>query len=116
MHCEIDDHSDIRHPRRKWTDTRDGDGENVLIFDGALYRLNRRIEALDMADHQGHAGAPGGSDDGAAFLHRRSNRLFHQHVDTAARTVDGNVAMEMCGRGDSHRIDTPAYQALGVGE
>src|SRR6516165_4991588 len=116
MHCEIDDDSDIRHSRRKWSDTRDGDRENILIFDGAFDRLNRGIKALDMADHQGHVGAPGGGDDGATFLHRRSNRLFDHYMDAAACAVDGNVAMKMCGRGDRHRIDAPAYQAFGVSE
>ena len=43
------------------------------------------IEALDMADHQGDAGAARRRDDVAAFLHRGGDRLLDQHVHAAAR-------------------------------
>src|SRR5215470_9282193 len=116
MHREIDDDSDIRHPRRKWSDTRDGDRENILIFDGAFDRLNRGIEALDMADHQGYAGAPRGGYDCLAFLHRRSNRLLDHHVDAARGTADRDIAMQMRWRRNGHSIDAPAHEVFGISE
>ena len=57
VHGEIDDHADIRHARRERADAGDGDREDILALDRVLDRLHRRIEALDMADHQRHAGA-----------------------------------------------------------
>ncbi len=52
VHRQIDDHSDVRHARRKWPDAGNGDGQDVLAVDRLLYCLDRWIESLDMADHQ----------------------------------------------------------------
>ena len=52
VHGEIDHHADIRHARRKRSDPGDGDRENILVADRVLDRLDRRIEALDVTDHQ----------------------------------------------------------------
>ena len=65
VHGEIDDDADIRHPRRERSDPGDGDRKNILALDRPLDRLDRRIEALDMAGHQGDAGAARGGDDGS---------------------------------------------------
>ena len=70
VHGKIDDDADIRHPRRKRPDAGDRDGKNVLARDRLLDRRDRRVEALDMSDHQRHAGAARGSDDLAPLLER----------------------------------------------
>ena len=49
---EINDDADIRHPRRKRSDPGDADGKNILARDRLLDRGDRRVEALDMTDHQ----------------------------------------------------------------
>ena len=90
VHGEIDDDADIRHARRKRSDAGDGDRENVLILDRALDRLHRRIEALDMADHQRDAGAARRRDNGAALLDRRGDRLLDHNVDAARGACDGD--------------------------
>ena len=100
MHREIDDHADIRHPWRKRSDAGNGDRENVLILDGALDRLNRGVEALDMAYHQRDAGPPRGGDNGAAFLHCGSNRLLHHHVDATGGAIDCYIPMKVGRRGN----------------
>ena len=83
MHREVDHHADIRHARRERSDAGDGDRENILAADRFLDRLDGRIEALDVADHQRHACAARGGDDLASFVDRRGDRLFHHHVDAA---------------------------------
>ena len=52
VHGKVDHHADIRHPRRERTDAGDGDRKDVLARDRLLDGGDRRIEALDMADHQ----------------------------------------------------------------
>ena len=81
-----------------------------------LIDFDRRIEALDMADHQGHAGAAGGGDDGAALLHRRRDRLLDHDVDAARDAFEREVVMQMRRRGDGDRVDAGAEQAVDVGE
>ena len=70
VHGKIDDHADIRHARRERPDPGDGDREDVLVADRVLDRLDRRIETLDMADHQRDLGAARRGDDFAALLDR----------------------------------------------
>ena len=59
VHREIDDHAHIRHARRERADAGDRDRKNILVADRVLDRLDRRVEALDMADHQRDAGVSG---------------------------------------------------------
>ena len=97
VHREIDHHADIRHARRERTDAGDGDRQDVLAADRLLDRLHRRIEALDMADHQRDAGAARGGDDLAPLLDRRGDRLLDQHMDAAldagrARSRDADAS------------------------
>src|SRR6202030_4683282 len=89
VHGEIDDDADIRHPRRERSDAADGDRQNILALDRALDRLDRGIEALDMAGHQGDASAPRGGDNLAALLDGGCNRLLDQDMDTARGADDG---------------------------
>ena len=116
VHGEIDHHTDIGHARWERADAGNGDREDVLILDRALDRLNRRIEALDVADHQRHAGATGRGDDGAPFLDRRRNRFLHHHVNAARNTVECDVVVQMSGCGDRHRLDAAAEQRARIGE
>ena len=116
MHGEIDDDADIRHARRERPDPGDGDGENVLVLDRPLDRLDRRIETLDMTDHQRDARAARRGDDGAALLDRRGDRLFDQHVQTARGAVDRDVAMQVRGCGDGDGVEPVADQGVGVVE
>ena len=116
VHGKIDDDADIRHARRERSDPGDGDGENILALDRALDRLDRRIEALDMADHQGDAGAARRGDDLAAFLDGGGDRLLDQDMDAARGAVDGDVAMQVGRRRDGDGIDAALDQAVEVGE
>src|SRR6202030_3134884 len=81
VHGEIDDDADIRHARRERADAGDRDRKDILVRDRLLDRLYRRVEALDMADHELHALAAGGGDDLAALFHGGRDRLFDQEVD-----------------------------------
>src|SRR5580698_9436704 len=116
VHGEIDDDADIRHPRRKRSDPGDGDRKNVLALDRPLDRLDRRIETLDMAGHQGDAGAAGGGDDGIALLDGGGDRLLDQDVDAARGAVDGDVAMQVGRRRDGDGIDAALDQTIEVGK
>jgi len=114
VHGEVDHDADIGHPRRKRADSRDRDRKDVLILDGALDRLHGRIEALDVPDHQRHAGATGRRDDGAALLDRRSDRLLHHHVNAARGAFDGDIAMQVRRRRDGDGIDAGGDQRRGI--
>jgi len=80
VHGEVDDHAHIGHARRERSDPGNGDGENVLVADRVFDSLDRRVEPLDMADHQGDAGVPCRGDDGATFFHRGRDRFLDQHM------------------------------------
>jgi len=82
-------------------DPGDGDRENVLILNRALYRLHRRIEALDMADHQRDACALRRGDDGAAFLDVEAIGFSTIHGMPRRGAGDRNIAMQMRRRGRS---------------
>ena len=116
VHREVDHHADIRHARRERTDAGDGDRQNVLVADGVLDRFHRRIEALDMADHQRDAGRARGGDDLPPLLDRRGDRLFHHDVNAAGDAGQRDRVMQMGGRGDGDRIDAEIEQFLDVGD
>ena len=75
------------------------------LADRVLDRLDRRIEALDVADHQRDAGPVRRRDDGAALLDRRRDRLLDHDMHAALDAGDREVAMKMRGRGDGHGVD-----------
>ncbi len=114
VHREIDDDADIRHARRERSDAGDGDRKNVLLADRLLDGLDGRIEALHMADHQGHAGAAGGRDDLAALLDRGSDRLLDQHVDAVADGRERDAAMKMGRCRDREGVDPERDQLADV--
>ena len=70
------------------------------------------IEALDMTDHQGDAGAPRGVDDGAPLLDRGGDRLFHQHVDLARDAGERDLVMQMGWGRDRDGVDAFGEQLL----
>jgi hypothetical protein len=88
--------------------------ENILILERELDRFDGRIETLDMADHEGDAGATGGGHDGAALLHSRRNRLLHHDVKTACNAGERNIVMQMGRRRDGHRLDAAVQQRLKI--
>ena len=73
---------------------------------------DRGIEALDMTDHQGDAGAPRGIDDGAPLLDRGGDRLFHQHMDLARDAGERDLVMQMGWSRDRDGVDALGEQLL----
>ena len=68
-----------------------------------------------MTDHQRHAGPARRGDDGIAFLDRRRDRLFHEHVNAARDAGQRQIAVQVRGRGDGDGVDAVREQALHVG-
>jgi hypothetical protein len=91
------------------TPTFDMRGGN-LAADRVLDRLDGRIEALDVADHQGHAGAPRGGDDGAPLLGGGGDRLLDQHVDAARDAGERDLMVHVGGRRDGDGIEAGVEQ------
>src|SRR5690349_9058744 len=105
MHGKIDDDADVGHPRWERPDAGDGYGEDVLARERLLDGGDRRIEALDMADHQRHAGAARGADDVAPFFDAGGHRFLDQDVDLARDTGERDLMMQMGGRRNRDRLD-----------
>ena len=116
VHGQIDDHADIRHARRERPYPGDGDRENILVADGVLDRLDRRIEALDVTDHQGDAGAARRGDDLAPFFDRGGDRLFHHDVDAARDAGERDIAVQMGRRRNGDGVDFQVEQFADVGD
>jgi hypothetical protein len=112
MHREINDDSNVRHARWKRTDPRDRDRKNLLPRQRVLDRLDRRVEALHVTDHERPTLAPGRHDDGLAFFHCRSDRLFHQHVTAGRDAIQSNGIVQMGRCRDGHRVDAGGEQFL----
>ena len=83
----------------------DRDRENVLARDRLLDGGDRRIEALDMADHQRDAGLLRGGDDLAALLDRGCDRLLDQHMDVLGDAGERDLVMQMGRRRDGDGVD-----------
>ncbi len=81
-----------------------------------LIELDRRIEAFDVADHEGDAGVVGGGDDGAALLHCRSDRLFDHDMHASGNTREREIVVQMGRRGNGHGIDTAGQQRFEIVE
>ncbi len=109
---EIDHHADIRHARRERTDPGDRDRQDVLVADRFPDRLDRRIEALDMPDHQGDAGAARRIDDVLALGDGGGDRLLDENVHAALDAGERDGAMEVRRCRDRHRIDAAVEQFL----
>ena len=60
------------------------------------------IEALDMADGDGPAAAPGRGHDRTGFLHRGSDRFFHEEVDPRFQQWQGDSRVPAGRRGNYH--------------
>ena len=116
MHRQVDDHPDLAHARREGADAGDLDRDDVLAFDGALDRLDRRIEPLDLTDHQHPAVGlrridhPLGVDDGGG------DRLFDQHMDPRFQQGDAEVGMVAVGCGDHSGVQTGSDEVGRRGE
>src|ERR1700691_3359763 len=91
-----------------------GDRQDVLILDRAFDRLHRRIETLDMADHERHTGTAGGRDDGVPLLGRRSDRLLDHDVHAARNALQREVVMKMRWGSDGNRVDAGLQQSIDV--
>ena len=105
-------------------DIRGGNGPTRVIAierisspaSACLMAATAGIEALDMADHQRHAGAAGGGDDLAPLLDRGRDRLFDQDVDAAGDAGERDLVMQVRRRGDGHGIDAFGEQFVQAGE
>ena len=81
-----------------------------------LDRFDRRIEALDVTDHQRDAGPARRGDDLAALFDRGGDRLFHHDVDAARDAGERDVVMQMGRRRDGDGIDLEIEQFIDVGD
>ncbi len=91
-------------------DIRGGNGPTrVIAIDrmsspeiACLTAATAGLKALDMSDHQGHAGALCGSNDFLPLLDRRRDRLFDQHMNVVRDAGQRDLVMQMrrCGDGD----------------
>src|SRR3569832_42947 len=113
---KIDHHADIRHARRERSNAGDTDRKNVFARDRLLDRRDRRIEPLDMPDHQGDAGAARGGNDLVPLLDRRGNRLLDQDVDVARDAGKRDLVMQMRWRGDRHGVHAFRQQLIDAGK
>jgi hypothetical protein len=97
-------------------DPGDGDGEDALILDRPLDGLDRRIEALDVANHQRHAGAAGRSDIGVSLLNGRRDRLLDHDMDAVGKAIEGDIAVQLRRGGDRNRINAFPDQGVDIAE
>src|SRR3984885_7396014 len=111
---EIDHHADIRHARRERPDAGDADRQDVFTRDRLLDGSDRRIEPLDMPDHQGDAGAARRGHDLLPLLDRGSDRLLDQDVNVAGDAGERDLVMEMRGGCDRHGIDALGEQVVEI--
>ena len=116
VHGEIDHDADIRHARRKRADPRDRDRQDVLAANRVLDGLRRRIETLDVPNHEDNAGAAGGLDHVVALLDRGGDRLFHEHVHAAGDAGQREVAMQVCRGGYGDRVDAVIEELAHIGK
>ena len=116
VHRQIDDHPDLAHPRREGADAGDLDRDDILAVDGALDRLDRRIEPLDLTDHQHPAVGPGGIDHPLGIDHSGGDRLFDQHMNPRLQQGDAEVGMVAVGCGDHSGVQTGSHELAGRGE
>ena len=70
---------------------------------------------LHVGDLQHLAGAVARRRDPVAAGERQGQRLLAQHMQPGFERGDRKIGMEGIGRGDDHRIETAAEQALDVG-
>src|SRR5205807_151824 len=83
---KVDDHADIGHARWKGSDPGDGNGEDVLSADGLLDRFHRRVETLDVADHERNARVPSRRNDGTSLCNGGCDWLFDEDVNATSYT------------------------------
>ena len=114
VHGEVDDDADIGHARRKRPDPGDGDRQDVLVLDRPLDRLDRRVEALDVSDHERDAGVVSRRDDVAAFLDRGGDWLLDQNVDALGDALQRDIMMQMGRRRDDERVDPLGKQRVDI--
>ncbi len=114
VHGKVDDHAHVGHAGREWPDAGDGDRQNVLAANGLLDRFDRRIEALDVADHQGNARVARRRDDRPSLLHRRGDRLLDQDMHPMLDAGERQIPVQVRGRGDGDRVDAGGQHSLDV--
>src|ERR1700733_5433850 len=111
---EIDHHADIRHARRKRSDAGDADRQNIFTGNRLLDGGDRRIEPLDMPDHQSDAGAARGGHDLPPLLDRGRDRLLDQDMNVAGNAGQRDLVMKMRGGCDRHGIDALGEQIVEI--
>ena len=69
-----------------------------------------------MPDHERHAGAAGGRNDGPSFSHGRGNRLLDQKVHAAGDAFKSNVVVKVGRRRNGHTVDAAGKQGIDIVE
>ncbi len=110
---QVDDHPDLAHARREGADAGDLDGDDLVAVDGALDRLDRRVEALDMADHQHALIRLGRVDHRLSIGHRSRDRLLDQHMNAGVQQGHAQLGVIAVRRGDDGGVQPGGDEGLG---
>src|SRR4029453_13664039 len=99
------------------THARGVDAEDLAdapVGDELAELADRRVEALDVADHELDAGAAGGGRHAQAVLQRGGDRLLDQQVLAGGDDLHRDARVLLGGRGDADRVDVAALDQLAV--
>src|SRR5712664_314553 len=116
VHGEVNDHTDVRHSRRKRPHAGDRDRKNIFTRYRRLDGGDGRVEPFDMPHHQRHAGAAGGVDNVPSLFDRGRDRLFNEDVNLAGNAGERDLMMKVRRRGHGHGIDTFGDQFVQAGK
>ena len=105
---QVDGHADVADPGRERAGppARDGvDGRQPARGQQAAELEDRRVEALDVADLDGHAPGAGRGDDPERLLDRAGQRLLDEDGDAALDRRQGEVEVGGRRRRDDERVE-----------
>ena len=91
------------------------DAADAPVGDQLLELADRRVEALDVADHQLDAGRASGGGHAQAVLQRGGDRLLDEHVLARGDRVERDLGVLRGGRRDADRVDVAARDQVAVG-